>query len=69
MQVESVKFPFGEGWGLTTKDDQLVATTGTSSMYFLNPDTLYAKRRITVHDNGIEVKNLNEVTVSLLVFL
>jgi glutaminyl-peptide cyclotransferase len=51
----------GEGWGLTHDGKQIIMSDGTSSLRFLDPQSLKETGRITVRDNGVPVKDLNEL--------
>lgn len=51
----------GEGWGLTAAADALVLSDGTSTLRFLDPDTLAERRRVTVSLNGQPIDQLNEL--------
>ena len=50
-----------EGWGLTNDGSQLIASDGSAMLYFLDPQTLVERRRITVQDNSQPVRNLNDL--------
>ena len=49
-----------EGWGLTTDGKSLIASDGTSYLYFLSPD-LKLERSLNVTLNGKALKYLNEL--------
>lgn len=49
-----------EGWGLTTDGKSLIASDGSSSLYFLSP-ALKLERSVTVRRNGHPVNYLNEL--------
>ena len=51
----------GEGWALAGDGKRLVMSDGTPELRFLDTTTLREIRRITVKDDGIAVKNLNEL--------
>jgi glutamine cyclotransferase len=51
----------GEGWGLTHDDRQLIMSDGTSSLRFLDPETMRETRRVTVMDGARPVDQLNEL--------
>lgn len=51
----------GEGWGLTTDQQSLIMSDGTSQIRFLDPDTFAVRRTIDVADCGEAVTNLNEL--------
>jgi glutamine cyclotransferase len=50
-----------EGWGLTHDDSQLIASDGSSRLYFLSPQDFSTRRVLTVHDRDREVGNINEL--------
>ncbi len=50
-----------DGWGLTHDDTSLIASDGTATLRFLNPENLTETRRITVTDGGNPVRALNEL--------
>ena len=49
-----------EGWGLTTDGKQLIASDGSSSLYFLD-EHMALKKRMTVKLNGRPIRLLNEL--------
>ena len=51
----------GEGWGLTTNEDGFIMSDGTADIRFLDPETFREVKRITVKDQGKEIKMLNEL--------
>lgn len=50
-----------EGWGLATDGKQLILSDGTSTLYFLNPDTMLPVRQVKVTMDGKPVDYLNEL--------
>ena len=47
-----------EGWGLTTDGKQLIASDGTSTLYFLDKDMKVQKRlRVTLRDRSLQYLN------------
>lgn len=50
-----------EGWGITYDGKHLITSDGTSTLYFLNPDTFEEIGRIEVLDRRIAVEGLNEL--------
>lgn len=50
-----------EGWGITHDGKHLIMSDGTSTLYFLNPETFKETSRIEVRDNGIPINGLNEL--------
>ncbi|HJV40663.1 glutaminyl-peptide cyclotransferase [Caulobacter sp.] len=51
----------GEGWALTRDETRLMMSDGTSFIRFLDPETLKETGRIEVTDDGVPVRNLNEL--------
>ena len=49
-----------QGWGLTTDDEYLIASDGSSNLYFMDKD-LRDVRTVKVTKNGEEVVNINEL--------
>jgi glutamine cyclotransferase len=49
-----------EGWGITNNGSQLIMSDGTSTLYFLDPETFQKTGQVEVHDNGA-VEHLNEL--------
>ena len=50
-----------EGWGLTHDDKELIASDGSSRIFFLSPQDFSTRRALTVHDGSREVRNINEL--------
>ena len=59
-QIKTFNY-IGEGWGLTHDGTRLIMSDGSAAIRFLDPATLKETGRITVKDNGVPVKNLNEL--------
>ncbi len=51
----------GEGWGLTSRGDELFMSDGTAEIRVLDATTLKEKRRFTVRDGAAPVDQLNEL--------
>jgi glutamine cyclotransferase len=49
------------GWGLTTNGRQLIVSDGTSTVRWLDPQTLRVERSVTVRDGRREIDQLNEL--------
>lgn len=49
-----------EGWGLTTDGKQLIASDGSSTIYFMTPE-MTVTRRISVNLNGRSMRMINEL--------
>ncbi len=52
---------YGEGWGLTHANGQLVISDGSNRLRFLDPETFQVKKTISVLDNGSPIQQLNEL--------
>jgi len=51
----------GEGWALTQDGKRILMSDGTPDIRFWDPETLKETGRITVIDQGVPVKNVNEL--------
>ena len=51
----------GEGWALTNDGQNIYMDDGSAQIRIWDPITLKEKRRITVHDQGQPILNLNEL--------
>ena len=51
----------GEGWGLTNDGKNLIASNGSSNLYFYEPSTFRLLRVQGVTENGAVVPNINEL--------
>jgi glutamine cyclotransferase len=51
----------GEGWGLTHDGEHLIISDGSSSIRFLDPETLAVRKRLDVRENGRSVTRINEL--------
>ena len=58
--LRTLPYP-GEGWGLTADTKNLILSDGTSTLRFLDPETLHEVRRITVKDHRHAIDQLNEL--------
>lgn len=58
--LETFRYPT-EGWGITHDGKHLIMSDGTSSLYFLHPETYKQVDRIEVRDRKGSVSNLNEL--------
>jgi glutamine cyclotransferase len=50
-----------EGWGITHDGKRLIMSDGTSTLYFLDPETFEKTGQIAVYDGNGLVTNLNEL--------
>jgi glutamine cyclotransferase len=51
----------GEGWGATSKGNEIFISDGTAEIRVLDGATFREKRRLKVHDGGVPVVELNEL--------
>ena len=58
--IDTVSYP-RQGWGLTHDHRDLIASDGSSTLYFLDPETFAERRRVAVQDNGLKIQYLNEL--------
>ena len=61
-QVQTFSYA-GEGWGLARDDKRLVMSDGTSTLRFLDPQTLKVIGQVHVVDGTTSVRELNELEV------
>jgi glutaminyl-peptide cyclotransferase len=59
-QTKTFTYP-GEGWGLTHDGTRLIMSDGSAVIRFLDPASFKEIGRVTVRENGVPVKNLNEL--------
>jgi glutamine cyclotransferase len=50
-----------EGWGITNNGTDLIISTGSSNLYFVDPETFKVKNIVGITDNNGPVGNLNEL--------
>lgn len=56
------QLPFkGEGWGLTNDGKNIIASNGSSSLYYYQPGTFKLLKQVNVTENGNPVPNVNEL--------
>ena len=54
-----------DGWGLTHNEKELIASDGSSNLYFLEPGTLRLLRIQGVTESGQPVNNINELEYTI----
>ncbi len=59
-KLKSFNFPY-EGWGMTTDGKELIISTGSSNLYFVDPETFTIKNTVGVTDNYGPVSSINEL--------
>jgi len=50
-----------QGWGITNNGTELIVSTGSNNLYFVDPATFKVKNIVGVFDNNGPVGNLNEL--------
>jgi glutamine cyclotransferase len=58
--IKTFKWPY-DGWGLTNNGTDLIISTGSANLYFVNPDDFRLKTTINVSDNSGPVDSINEL--------
>jgi len=61
INVEKVFKYDTEGWGLASKEDQIVMSDGSDTLQFLDPETLKVINKVNVTMDGKKVKDINEL--------
>lgn len=61
-QVGSFSSGLGDGWGLTTDGQYLIATESSEKLHFIDPATMKEVRTVTITDRGHPIKWVNEVS-------
>lgn len=60
--IRTFTFPLPiEGWGLTTDGKNLIWSDGSSTLYFIHPETMKVKKRLTVTLQGRPIGAINEL--------
>ncbi|QEC67242.1 glutaminyl-peptide cyclotransferase [Panacibacter ginsenosidivorans] len=60
QKIKELQWPH-EGWGMTTNGKELIISTGSSNIYYVNPENFKIIRMIGVTDNYGPVSNINEL--------
>lgn len=60
QKIRDFDWPF-QGWGITHNDSELIVSTGSSNLYFVDPVSFKVKKIVGVTDNYGPVGNLNEL--------
>jgi glutamine cyclotransferase len=58
--IGSFEFPY-DGWGITHDNKNLIASDGSDTLRFLNPNNFLVTKEIHVHINGLGINQLNEL--------
>lgn len=59
-RLQEFAWPF-EGWGITNNGRELIISTGTNNIYFVDPSTFKILRNISVNSNYGPLGDLNEL--------
>jgi len=59
-KLKDFEWPY-EGWGITHDGTNLIISTGSSNLYFVNPDDFKIVKTVGVTDNNGPLANLNEL--------
>ena len=51
----------GEGWGLTNDGKSIIASNGSSDIFYYDPATFNLQRTVSVREGGSMVPNINEL--------
>lgn len=60
-QIKTFPFTNEEGWGLTSDENYLIMSDGTSRLSYIDPTTLKEIKQLEVRDKVGGIKNLNEL--------
>ncbi len=60
-KIKEFTFASEEGWGMTTDGKQIIASDGSSNLYFYEPGTFRLVRTLAVTEVGSPVSNINEL--------
>ncbi|MBP6430985.1 MAG: glutaminyl-peptide cyclotransferase [Ferruginibacter sp.] len=58
--IKTLKWP-NEGWGITNNGTDLIVSTGSANIYFINPIDFRVKTTVVVEDNNGTVNSINEL--------
>lgn len=60
-KIGEFKFSAEEGWGMTTDGKQIIASDGTSFLYYYEPGSFRLLKKQTITEGGRPISNLNEL--------
>lgn len=60
-ELDQFSIPTNEGWGFTTNGSELIMSSGSNELLFLNPVNMDVVRTLSVTDNGYAIDLLNEL--------
>lgn len=50
-----------EGWGITSRGDEVVMSDGSAYLFFLDPESLTVSKEVKVTKGGVDLEHLNEL--------
>lgn len=59
--LKTFTYNFGEGWGMTTDGKNLIVSNGSSTIFFIDPETFRIMNQIDVNSQFGAVSNINEL--------
>lgn len=59
--LKTFTYNFGEGWGMTTDGKNLIVSNGSSTIFFINPETFRIMSQIDVNNQFGSQSNINEL--------
>jgi glutamine cyclotransferase len=59
-KIQELTWPY-EGWGMTNDGKNLIISTGSSNLYFVDPSTFKILNQVSVNDNYGPVSSVNEL--------
>ena len=59
-KINELSWPY-EGWGMTNNGKHLLISTGSSNIYYVDPETFKILNQVSVSDNYGPVSNVNEL--------
>lgn len=59
--LRTFNFPYYEGWGLTSKENDIYMSDGSSYIYVIEPEFFTQKRQIDVYNHKGRINQLNEL--------
>lgn len=59
-KIKEFYWPY-EGWGLTHNDSSLIVSTGSSNLYFVNPDNFTIQKTLGIYNQFGYVSDINEL--------
>lgn len=60
-KIKEFKYASAEGWGMTTDGKEIIASDGSSNLFFYAPGTFRHLRTLGVTEAGSPVSNINEL--------